>query len=158
MSEDKEFIVELTEERSAFVKVVADNEMRAEQYAHEAYNDGTIPPLAFSQRNHYAARIVTPKDLEDDYGLEPEDAVSCSLVDMYPKKERLAKELFNILQDMRETADHSDVVESARAAVEAFAAGGFWNWDETPGLDRTTTSNYHSKLDEKMKFKPDMGM
>ena len=157
MSEDKEFIVELTEERSAFVKVVADNEMRAEQYAHEAYNDGTIPPRAFSQRNNYEARIVTPEDIDTDYGLEPDEAATCSLVGMYPIKERMANELFNILHDMQGVAEHRDIVEAARAAVEAFAAGRV-NWDEGLGLDRTTTSNYHSKLDEKMKFKPDMGM
>jgi hypothetical protein len=155
---EKEFIVELTEERSAFVKVAAKDELQALQYAREAYNDGTVPPLAFSQRNSFEDRVVSPEDLESDYGLEPDDAVSCSLVNMYPQKERLAKELFNYLQDMRETAEHADVVEAARAAVEAFAMGGFWNWDETQGLDRASTSNYQSKLDEKMKFKPDMGM
>lgn len=158
MSEDREFIVELTEERSAFVKVAARDDLQAQQYAREAYNDGTIPPLAFSQRNNYEDRVVSPEDLDADYGLESEDIVSYSLVGMYPPKERMAKELFNYLQDMRETAGHADVVEVARAAVEAFAAGGFWNWDETRGLDRTSTSNYQSTLDEKMKFKPDMGM
>lgn len=154
---EKEFIVEMTEERSAFVRVAAHDEGQALQYAREAYNDGTVPPLAFSQRNNYEDRVVSPEDLESDYGLDPEDVVSCSLVDMYPKKERLAKELFNYLQDMRETAEHEDVVEAARAAVEAFAAGGFWNWDETRGLDRSSTSNYQSKLDEKLSL-PKAGM
>jgi hypothetical protein len=157
MPEVKEFIIELTEEKSAFVKVVADNEMRAVQYAREAYNDGTVSPSAFSQRNNYEDRLVTAEDLESDYGLAPEEAVTCSLVGMYPLKERLAREIFNELHDMCGMADHEDVVEAARAAVAAFAAGRV-NWEDGPGIDRETKSNYFSKLDEKFGIKPGMGM
>lgn len=153
---EKEFIVEMTEERSAFVKVAARDEGQALQYAREAYRDGTVPRAAFSQVNNYEDRLVSPEDLENDYSLEPEEAVTCSLVDMYPLKERLARELFDELHDMSGIADHEDVVAAARAAVDAFAAGRV-NWDEGPGLDRTSTSNYQSKLDEKLNL-PKVGM
>lgn len=157
MSAKTEFIVELTEERSAFVKVAADNDLQALQYAREAYNDGTVPSIAFSQVNSFEDRIVTPDDLESDYGLEPDDAVTCSLVSMFPLKERLAREIFNELHDMCGVADHEDVVAAARAAVAAFAAGCA-NWDEAPGIDRETRSDYVSKLDEKLNSKKGMGM
>lgn len=151
-----EFIVELTEERSAFVKVAARDEGQALQYAREAYRDGTVPRAAFSQVNNYEDRIVSPEDLENDYSLEPEEAVTCSLVGMHPLKERLAREIFDELHDMCGIADHEDVVAAARAALEAFV-GCYANWEEYPGLDRTATSNYQSKLDAKF-FKPDMGV
>lgn len=153
---EKEFIVEMTEERSAFVKVAARDEGQALQYAREAYRDGTVPRAAFSQVNNYEDRLVSPEDLENDYSLEPEEAVTCSLVDMYPLKERLARELFDELHDMCGIADHEEVVAAARAAVEAFA-GCYANWEEYPGLDRTSTSNYQSKLDEKLNL-PKGGM
>lgn len=157
MPEVKEFIIELTEERSAFVKVAADNELRAVQYAREAYNDGTVSPHAFSQRNSYEDRVVAAEDLENDYGLEPEDAVSCSLVDMFPLKERMAKEIFDYLHTLTGMADDEDVIEAAQSAVQAFAAGRV-NWEDGPGIDRETKSNYFSKLDEKFGIKPGMGM
>jgi hypothetical protein len=156
MPEVKEFIVELTEERSAFVKVAARDEDKAMQYAREARRDGTIPPSAFSQVNHFESNTVTAKDLQENYDLEPEDAITCSLVGMHPLKERLARELFNELHNMCGIADHEDVVDAARAAVEAFATGRV-NWDEGPGLDRTSTSNYQSRLDAKLNL-PKIGM